>query len=360
MRILVITEDHLSEHMGGTRVYTHALNRALVEAGDEVYHLCYKSPLTAPYVVDGVRVLPAGLRKISQPLLGYALRWPSIVRFIFRTIRKTRPDCVFVNNGSSAQFLWLLAFRQRNFRLVYFVHAMVSHEIRFDADKRLAAVGQPGWRDRIRNLIAKAKAAVVWVFEEVQLRLTDSVVTMSQYDRSEIEAFHGRRFSEKIGVFPIGIDLSPYPATYDVHQLRAAHGLPLEDPVFVVVRRLAPRMGLENLVDAAALLGDCEFQLLICGKGELADALGQRVAALGLGDKVRLLGFVSDEDKVELLCAADAVVLPTEELEGFGILILESLAANKPIIGTPVGAIPETLVKVDERLLTRGTDGCPK
>ena len=72
--------------------------------------------------------------------------------------------------------------------------------------------------------------------------------------------------------------------------------------------------------------------------------------------RFRLLGFVSDEDKVELLCAADAVVLPTEELEGFGILILESLAANKPIIGTPVGAIPETLVKVDERLLTRGTD----
>ena len=49
--------------------------------------------------------------------------------------------------------------------------------------------------------------------------------------------------------------------------------------------------------------------------------------------------------------AADLFVLPTATLEGFGLIMLESLACGTPVLGTPVGAIPEMLGRVDPTLV---------
>jgi glycosyltransferase involved in cell wall biosynthesis len=64
---------------------------------------------------------------------------------------------------------------------------------------------------------------------------------------------------------------------------------------------------------------------------------------------------VSDEDLVRHYQAADAFVLPTTAMEGFGISTVEALSANLPAIGTPAGATPEILNSIDPRLLTSDT-----
>ena len=51
--------------------------------------------------------------------------------------------------------------------------------------------------------------------------------------------------------------------------------------------------------------------------------------------------------------AASLFVLPTVALEGFGLITVEAFACGTPVLGTPVGAIPEVLRPFDPRLLAR-------
>jgi glycosyltransferase involved in cell wall biosynthesis len=53
---------------------------------------------------------------------------------------------------------------------------------------------------------------------------------------------------------------------------------------------------------------------------------------------------------------ADIFVLPTKELEGFGLVTLEAIASGVPVLGTPVGGTEEILGTFDSRFLFKGTD----
>src|SRR5207249_11052699 len=66
------------------------------------------------------------------------------------------------------------------------------------------------------------------------------------------------------------------------------------------------------------------------------------------------LGFIPDETLPSYYHAADVFVLPTRELEGFGLVTVEALACGTPVLGTPVGATPEVLSGLDASLVFRG------
>ncbi|WP_176324621.1 glycosyltransferase family 4 protein, partial [Burkholderia vietnamiensis] len=102
--------------------------------------------------------------------------------------------------------------------------------------------------------------------------------------------------------------------------------LPQGRPIVLAVRRLVRRMGLEDLIDAA-----------------------------GLGEHVKLLGFVPDEHLAALYRAATVSVVPTVALEGFGLITVESLASGTPVLVTPVGGLPEAVSGLSEELVLGGT-----
>jgi glycosyltransferase involved in cell wall biosynthesis len=70
---------------------------------------------------------------------------------------------------------------------------------------------------------------------------------------------------------------------------------------------------------------------------------------------VRLLGFIPDDRLAAHYQSADLFVLPTQALEGFGLVTTEALACGVPVVGTPVGATPEILGGLDARLVAPGT-----
>jgi glycosyltransferase involved in cell wall biosynthesis len=84
--------------------------------------------------------------------------------------------------------------------------------------------------------------------------------------------------------------------------------------------------------------------------------LEQLIADLGLAERVRLLGFLPERTLPSYYQAADLVLMPTFEMEGFGLVTVEALACGTPVLGAPVGAIPEILTRVDPILLADGTD----
>jgi glycosyltransferase involved in cell wall biosynthesis len=117
--------------------------------------------------------------------------------------------------------------------------------------------------------------------------------------------------------------------------------------------RLDPIKGIENLLHACATLKKAgplglgrPFSLTIAGAGDAAytRALTDLVAALSLGDQVKLVGPVhGDEDKALLFAGADLFVAPSHR-ENFGIAIAEALAHGLPVIasrGTPWRGLEE-------------------
>lgn len=126
-------------------------------------------------------------------------------------------------------------------------------------------------------------------------------------------------------------------------------GLPEGSFVAVVARRLEPRMGLEVLVDAWSHVVSerPDALLVVVGAGQLGEALEGRARELGLSQSVVFRGRVSDDDLAAAFQAADVSVVPTVELEGFGLVVLESLATGTPVVLTDVGGLPETVVGLE-------------
>jgi glycosyltransferase involved in cell wall biosynthesis len=180
-----------------------------------------------------------------------------------------------------------------------------------------------------------------WVEMRVYRRAT-RIIVLSEAFREVLTVGYdvGR---ERIVVVPGGIDARRFAVRQTREEARARMGWPAGRRIVVAVRRLVPRMGLENLVAAMAAVRAAvpDALLLIAGRGRMHEELAAQVAALGLGEHVRLIGFVSDEDLPLFYRAADVSVVPSVALEGFGLVAAESLAAGTPCLVTPVGGLPE-------------------
>jgi glycosyltransferase involved in cell wall biosynthesis len=91
--------------------------------------------------------------------------------------------------------------------------------------------------------------------------------------------------------------------------------------------------------------------LIIGGRGPLKDQLSALVERLALTKHVRMAGFIPEDQLPRYYQMADLFVLPTQELEGFGMVTLEALASGLPVLGTPVGGTNEILPGLDRRLV---------
>ena len=163
---------------------------------------------------------------------------------------------------------------------------------------------------------------------------------------------------ERIRIVPGGVDLGRFAQGLTRAEARQHLGWPSDRPLVLTVRRLQPRMGLTNLIDAMEQVRAQvpEALLLIAGDGTLAGELAARIDSLGLYNHVRLLGFVPDDDLPLAYSAADLTVVPTVSLEGFGLITIESLAAGTPVLVTPVGGLPEAVAGLAADLVLPGSD----
>jgi glycosyltransferase involved in cell wall biosynthesis len=136
---------------------------------------------------------------------------------------------------------------------------------------------------------------------------------------------------------PVGAFRSP---AIDRGEWRKKEGFTPTDVLFVCVARLRPQKNpallLRSFAQGPAL--DPRAHLLFVGYGELRRDLERQVDALGLREKVHLLGMRSDIP--EILNAADVFVL-SSDWEGNPLSVMEAMAAGTPVISTAVGGVPE-------------------
>lgn len=183
------------------------------------------------------------------------------------------------------------------------------------------------------------------------------VVVLSEFMKRRVLTTHALP-EARLHIIPGAADPNRFRPPDDAVEVRRRLQLPLNRVLLLTVRNLVPRMGLENLVHAIEKLGENAHDLLVLigGEGPLRPALERLIQDLRLTDQVCLLGFIAEDLLPKYYQAADLVLMPTHELEGFGLVTVEALACGTPVLGTPVGAIPEVLARVDPVLLADGTD----
>ena len=177
----------------------------------------------------------------------------------------------------------------------------------------------------------------------------DRIVAANVVERAQL-VWHYGAAAERIAVIPCGVDTELFqpmsPATAkDLLELPP-------DPMLLYVGRLQPIKGLETLLDAMARLGGAARLYIVGGDSDEPDpgvtALGHaqelrsRVAALGLGDRVRFLGPQPQRRLRLLYAAADATVMPSY-YESFGMVALEAMACGCPVVASRVGGLTTTV-----------------
>ena len=128
-----------------------------------------------------------------------------------------------------------------------------------------------------------------------------------------------------------------------------------DQPLFVYLGRLKKYKRVDVVIRAFAGLNLPEARLEIAGSGDYRAALEGLVKSLDLGERVRFLGFIPEDEKVHLLRRAWASVLASPK-EGWGISNLEAAACGTPVIAANSPGIRESVIDGETGFLVPQND----
>jgi glycosyltransferase involved in cell wall biosynthesis len=194
-------------------------------------------------------------------------------------------------------------------------------------------------------------------FEKNILEKSNEIVVLSKFTKDKLINIH-QILEEKIKVIPGGVNLNKFSPVDDKNKIRERLNIPSNKIILFTVRNLVQRMGLENLIIAFNDLinQNKKINLVIGGEGNLKTGLMALARSFGIENHIHFVGFIPEEQLPSYYQMADLFVLPTKELEGFGLVTLEALASGLPVLGTPIGGTKEIIGKFDSSFLFKGND----
>lgn len=235
-----------------------------------------------------------------------------------------------------------------NFDVVHFadVHFAYAYRGPFIASafqsfrQRLTShCGRPyhiGWRDYLFRLLYYNMAR--WTMERWAVKRARHIIMSSVATQREFTEHYGVNPERMTLIYP-GIDIRRFETLPVQTEARRQLGLPTDCPLLLYVGFSTPRKGVEYLAQALRMMRTPAC-LVMVGKW---DTLYQERFLAALDDirsRVYITGYVPDADLPTYFAAADVFVLPTL-LEGFGIPLVEAMAAGIPVITTTGGSASE-------------------
>jgi glycosyltransferase involved in cell wall biosynthesis len=161
------------------------------------------------------------------------------------------------------------------------------------------------------------------------------VVAISSFGRSQLFRWVEHAHWPKIRVVHCGIEVATL----------GEAASPCTAPRLVCVGRICEQKGQLLLVECMARLRDrgvtCE--LVLAGDGEMRADVETLIARHGLGDRIRITGWISGDQVRREIEGARALVLPSFA-EGLPVVIMEAMAVGRPVLSTFVAGIPELVV----------------
>jgi len=173
------------------------------------------------------------------------------------------------------------------------------------------------------------KGSLMSVFENMTLNMPyTGIITVSNSSKMKLEA-NGIP-ADKIDVSPNGVNLEFFGG------IKAEKA---ERPRIIYVGRLIEYKHVDELMTAFSKL-KMDAELYIVGVGPERANLEELAKRLGIADRITFTGFVDDKRKVELLKSSHVFVLPST-VEGFGIALVEAMAAGIPTLSSDISALRE-------------------
>jgi len=155
-----------------------------------------------------------------------------------------------------------------------------------------------------------------------------------------------------------GISTAAYPlvAPEAVAALRREWGATDGTLVIGFAGRFVGQKDIPTLIRAFARfreISGCDARLVLVGQGELLDPMRHLASEAGIGDRVVFPGFRND---VPVVMRAFDVFAITSVHEGFGLVLVEAMAAERPVVATRAGAMPEIVVDGETGFLADGVE----
>ena len=325
MRVLVVSDVSAEAvHGGAERMLTNHL-RALSESGHTVTLLTRQPQEDAPLdvtVCGGIREhrLPyrgdrgwQGLRQLKEE----ARKWWASHGGAFDVVVSEQPFTMWALmkagcNLPRLQICYSFAFEEY----------LTRHASRWSLKDRLVAMAMKHLESTIYG---SSRALLV----------------LSRYTEERLQEVFGIA-SEGVVISSGGVDVAK---ESEIPRSEIRSSLGWTGPVVMTLRNLVPRTGVDLLVAASGLLKDELPGLRWCviGEGALMGQLKLQAEDLGVADRVEFTGYLSEEDVKKRLFAADIFMLPTRDLEGFGLVTIEANACGLPVVATPVTANKEVV-----------------
>lgn len=302
--LTLIAEQCLATVPGGTGRYAAEIGAALAATAPRGWSVCsvtaWHRDITAARIsgVAGPHRLPAGRRPLTALWERGLPPWP---------------------RGDSVHATTPLAPARRGAPLV----AMVHDSVPWSHPETLTPRGVRWHRTMVARLTKTA----------------DAIVVPSRAVADELDSL--LHLGDRLHVVPHGITALPLPTDPQQHdRVRRRLGLPKR--YLLSLSTLEPRKGLDVLVGAMADPRLAGWPLVVVGQPGWGGIDVPTTAAEAGADpsQIRVLGRIPDDDLAVVLHHATALIVPSRA-EGFGLPVLEGMAAGIPVIHTDIPALVE-------------------
>ena len=318
----MLTWEYPPRIVGGIARVVNDLSKRLIKDGHEVTVVTYREGDAPYYELDkGVKVYRVDNFMINA---NNFIDW--IMQLNFNMVAKASEimqkegafDVIHAHD-------WLVAYAAKTLKNSYDI-PLISTIHATEAGRN------SGIRDEQQKYINDTEWMLTYESTEV--------IVNSNYMKNELQRLFGLPF-EKINVVPNGVNTLNYSGIERDYDFRRRYAMDNEK-IILFMGRLVYEKGIQHLITAMPkiLNGYHDAKLVVAGKGGMIDELRAQANALGLGEKVYFAGYVNGKDVGKLYKVADVAVFPST-YEPFGIVALEAMLAEVPVVVSDIGGLNE-------------------
>lgn len=322
MKILMLTWEYPPRIVGGIARVVHDLSHRLIKDGHDVTVVTYKEGNTPDFEDDkGVKVYRIGNYMINP---NNFIDW--IMQMNFNLVAKANEIIAKEGNFDVIHAHdWLVAYAAKTLKNSYGTPIVATIHA-------TEAGRNSGIHDETQRYINDTEWMLTYEASEV--------IVNSNYMKNELQRLFGLPF-EKINVVPNGVNLNLYSGIERDYEFRRQYAADNEK-IILFVGRLVYEKGIQHLIAAMPKILEKyhDSKLVIAGKGGMIDELKAQVNAMGISNKVYFAGYMNGKDVQKMYKAADVAVFPST-YEPFGIVALEAMLSENPIVVSDIGGLNE-------------------